>query len=51
LTGGGVTFSPRLAGRSGCVITSWISSLACFRAWSDGTANAAVPAKTIFRKA
>src|ERR1700686_1407589 len=49
-TCGAVRFIPRPAGRSGCVITSWIEWPASLRARRDGTANSAVPAKTIFRK-
>jgi hypothetical protein len=40
----------RLPGRSGWVITSTISWPAACNARSEGTAKAAVPAKTILRK-
>src|SRR5258708_13504031 len=42
---------PRRAGRSGCVLARGMPCPASTRALRDGTANSAVPAKTIFRKA
>src|SRR6478735_6510643 len=47
LTGLGVSFKPRPAGRSGCVMTRGISWPAARRASNAIRANSGVPAKTM----